>query len=197
MALMQKINTSRWIALSLLVLVTVIIGLVLIYPIVNKSIELNETQTNLLFKLEQYNRILAKKDGVLESKEQLNTQNQESGYLNSQETEALASADVQELIKKVIVEAGGQLSSTQVLPVTNKNDFSRITVSVRMTGSSEVLRSVLYQIETSTPLIIIDQLDIRPMRGVRNRKTHQIDPSNELNINFQAVSFMKKQPEAE
>lgn len=194
---MQKINTSRWIALSLLVLVTVIIGLVLIYPIVNKSIELNETQTNLLFKLEQYNRILAKKDGVLESKEQLNTQNQESGYLNSQETEALASADVQELIKKVIVEAGGQLSSTQVLPVTNKNDFSRITVSVRMTGSSEVLRSVLYQIETSTPLIIIDQLDIRPMRGVRNRKTHQIDPSNELNINFQAVSFMKKQPEAE
>jgi len=84
-----------------------------------------------------------------------------------------------------------------VLPVTNKNDFSRITVSVRMTGSSEVLRSVLYQIETSTPLIIIDQLDIRPMRGVRNRKTHQIDPSNELNINFQAVSFMKKQPEAE
>jgi len=194
---MQKINTSRWIALSLLVLVTVIIGLVIIYPIVNKSIELNETQSNLLFKLEQYNRILAKKDGVLESKEQLNTQTQESGYLNSQETEALASADVQELIKKVIVEAGGQLSSTQVLPVTNKNDFSRITVSVRMTGSSEVLRSVLYQIETSTPLIIIDQLDIRPMRGVRNRKTHQIDPSNELNINFQAVSFMKKQPEAE
>jgi len=194
---MQKINTSRWIAVFLLVLVTGIIGLVLIYPIVNKSIELNETQSNLLFKLEQYNRILAKKDGVLESKEQLNTQNQESGYLNSQETEALASADVQELIKKVIVEAGGQLSSTQVLPVTNKNDFSRITVSVRMTGSSEVLRSVLYQIETSTPLIIIDQLDIRPMRGVRNRKTHQIDPSNELNINFQAVSFMKKQPEAE
>jgi general secretion pathway protein M len=57
------------------------------------------------------------------------------------------------------------------------------------------LRAVLYKIETSTPLIIIDQIDIRPMRGSRNRLTRQIEPSNELNVNFQAVSFMRKQAE--
>jgi len=76
-----------------------------------------------------------------------------------------------------------------------KNEFSRITVSVRMTGNSEVLRAVLYKIETSTPLIVINQIDIRPMRGIRSRTTHQVEPSNQLNINFQAVSFMRKQPE--
>lgn len=188
---------QRWLALGLLVLVIALIGLVVITPIVSKSLELSDAENTLQFRLEQYGRILAKKEAVTESMEQITAQNQDEGYLNSQGTEALASANVQEFIKKAIVEAGGQLSSTQVLPVTNKNDFSRITVSVRMTGNSEVLRSVLYKIETSTPLIIIDQLDIRPMRGVRNRKTHQIDPSNELNINFQAVSFMKKQPDAE
>jgi general secretion pathway protein M len=64
-----------------------------------------------------------------------------------------------------------------------------------MTGNSEVLRAVLYKIETATPLIIIDQIDIRPMRGKRNRTTRQIDPSNELNVNFQAVSFMRKPTE--
>ncbi len=195
---MTPVNSNkmqRWLALGLLVLVIVLIGLVVVGPIVNKGLELNEAKNTLLFRLEQYSRVLSRKDAVTVSMEQINTQNQEEGYLNSQGTVALASANVQEFIKKAIIEAGGQLSSTQVLPVTNKNDFSRITVSVRMTGNSEVLRSVLYKIETSTPLIIIDQLDIRPMRGVRNRKTHQIDPSNELNINFQAVSFMKKQPE--
>ncbi|MEQ1528050.1 MAG: type II secretion system protein GspM [Methylococcales bacterium] len=194
---MNHNNMQRWLALGLLVLVIALIGLVVITPIVSKSLELSDAENTLQFRLEQYGRILAKKEAVTESMEQITAQNQDEGYLNSQGTEALASANVQEFIKKAIVEAGGQLSSTQVLPVTNKNDFSRITVSVRMTGNSEVLRSVLYKIETSTPLIIIDQLDIRPMRGVRNRKTHQIDPSNELNINFQAVSFMKKQPDAE
>jgi general secretion pathway protein M len=64
-----------------------------------------------------------------------------------------------------------------------------------MTGNSEVLRAVLYQIETSTPLIIIDQIDIRPIRGKRNPKTNKIEPSNSLNVNFQAVSFMRKQPD--
>jgi general secretion pathway protein M len=86
------------------------------------------------------------------------------------------------------------LSSTQALPVSNDDKFSRITVRVRMRGNSEVLRAVLYKIETSTPFIIINQLDIRPMRGSRNRTTRQIEPSNELNVNFQAVSFMRKQP---
>ena len=98
---------------------------------------------------------------------------------------------MQEFIKKTIVEAGGQLSSTQALPVSNKDDFKRITVSVRMTGNSQVLRRVLYKLETSEPLIIINQIDIRPMRGTRNSVTKQMEASNDLNVNFQAVSFMR------
>jgi general secretion pathway protein M len=65
---------------------------------------------------------------------------------------------------------------------------------VRMTGNMEILRSVLYKLETATPLIIVDQMDIRPMRGKRNRLTRKLEPSNDLNVNFQAVSFMRKQP---
>ena len=61
-----------------------------------------------------------------------------------------------------------------------------------MTGNSQVLQSVLYKLETSEPLIIINQIDIRPMRGTRNKVTRQIEDSNELNVNFQAVSFMRK-----
>ena len=102
---------------------------------------------------------------------------------------------MQEFIKQSIVQAGGQLSSTQVLPSAEKDEFERITVNVRMTGNIEVLRAVLYKLETSTPLIIIDQLDIRPMRSIRNQITRQIEPSNGLNINFQAISFMRGQPQ--
>ena len=122
----------------------------------------------------------------------ITSQHETQGYFNSQETDALASAEMQEFIKKAIVDAGGQLSSTQALPVSSDDNFNKITVRVRMTGNSAELRTVLYKIETSEPLIIIDQIDIRPMRGTRNRTTRQIESSNELNINFQAVSFMRK-----
>jgi general secretion pathway protein M len=185
---------QRWLAVGLLVGAIMIISLAVIVPLVNKGLELNEAKNNLIFKLQQYERILAGKDAVIASMNAIKEQYQERGLLNSQATGALASAEVQEFIKKTIAEAGGQLSSTQALPVSTKNEFSRITVNVRMTGNSEVLRSVLYKIETSTPLIIIDQIEIRPMRGVRSRATRQIEQSNELNINFQVVSFMRKQP---
>ena len=186
--------TQRWFAVALLVAVLLVTVLLLIVPLVNKGLELNETKKMLVFRLQQYERILANKEAVLAGMANIKQHQQEQGYFNSQGTDALASAEMQEFIKKAIVDAGGQLSSTQSIPVSNKGDFTRITVRVRMTGNSEVLRSVLYKIETSTPLIIIDQIDIRPVRGKRNRTTRQIQPSNELNVNFQAVTFMRKQP---
>jgi len=185
---------QRWVAVGLLIAVVLVIVLVVIVPVVSKGIELHETKNNLVFRLQQYEGILAKKEAVIASMANIKQQHEKQGYFNSQKTDALASAEMQEFIKKAIVDAGGQLNSTQALPVSNKDKFSRITVRVRMTGNSEALRAVLYKIETSTPLIIIDQIDIRPMRGKRNRMTRQIESSNELNVNFQAVSFMRKQP---
>ncbi len=185
-------NLQRWLAVGLLLVMVLAIGLLLIMPIVNKSKELAEEQESLLFRLRQYQKILAQKEAIVESMANIEEQQAGQTYFNSQDTDALASAEMQETIKKVIEEAGGQLSSTQTTPVSTRNDFSRITVRVRMTGDSMALRSVLYKLETATPLVVIDQLDIRPMRGVRNPVTRQMEPSNQLNINFQAVSFMRK-----
>ncbi|MFZ2726558.1 MAG: type II secretion system protein GspM [Methylococcaceae bacterium] len=186
---------QRWSAVALLVFLLLVMGLLIVMPIINKGLELHEEKGSLLFRLQQYERILAKKDAVLESMEQIKEQHAEQNYFNTQETDSLASAEMQAFIKQAIVEAGGVLSSTQALPINNSGKFSRITISVRMTGNSEMLRAVLYKIETNTPFIIINQIDIRPMRGRINPTTRKVEPSNQLNINFQAVSFMRKKTE--
>lgn len=182
----------RWLAVSLLMAVVLIISLIVIVPLLSKGLDLYKSKNDLIFRLQQYERILATKHAVTASMANIKQQQEQQHYFNSQETDALASAEMQAFIKKVIVDAGGQLNSTQVLPVNNKSSFSKITVSVRMVGSSEVLRTVLYKIETSTPLIVINQIDIRPMHGTMNNVTHQMDSSNKLNVNFQAISSMRK-----
>ncbi len=189
----QKNNQNeRWLAIGLLLTVMSFISFVIILPLVNQGLALHEEKNALSFRFEQHERILARKQSVIDEMESLKSQFTSQNYLSTQNTSALAAAELQEMIKQAIVEAGGQLSSTQGLPVVTKNNFNRIPINVRMTGNSEVLRSVLHKIETSTPLVVVEQIDIRPMRGVRNKVTHQIDPSNELSVNFQAVSFMKK-----
>jgi general secretion pathway protein M len=191
---------QRWLAVGLLVIVSLIAGLLIIVPVVSKGLTLNDTKNNLIFKLQQYERILAKKDAVIASRDHVKQQSEVQNYFNKQETEALASAEMQKFIKDIIASAGGQLSSTQTIPSTeiannSSAKFNRIIVRVSMTGGSTVLRSVLYKIENSVPLMIIDQIDIRPMRGRRNRVTGLVDASNELVVNFQVVSFMRKKPQ--
>jgi general secretion pathway protein M len=193
MDLPNNAQTQRWLAVGLLFFVFLLIVFIIIVPIVNKGLDLHENKENLAFTLKKYEKILAGKDAVVANIASIKQQHEEQGYFNTQGTSALASAQMQEFIKQTIVQAGGQLSSTQVLPTNNKDKFSRITVSVRMTGNIEVLRNVLYKLETSTPLIVIEQLDIRPMRSIRNRLTRKIEPSNGLNINFQAIGFMRLQ----
>ena len=155
---------QRWLALSVLIVVLIVAVLVFFVPLINKKIELDEIKNNLAVRLQQYERILANKEAVAANMADITNTNEAQSYFNSQETDALASAEMQEFIKKAIVDAGGQLSSTQALPVGSDDNFNKITVRVRMTGNSEQLRTVLYKIETSEPLIIIDQIDIRPMR---------------------------------
>lgn len=192
MVLQKNNQNERLLAVGLLLAVMSFISFVIILPLVNQGLALHEEKNALGFRLEQYERILSRKQSVIEEMETLKSQVAEQNYLSTQNTAALASAELQEMIKQAIVESGGQLSSTQGLPIVTKNDFQHIPISVRMTGSSDVLRTVLHKIETTTPLVVIEQIDIRPMRGVRNKVTHQIDPSNELSVNFQAISFMKK-----
>ncbi|CAG7855995.1 hypothetical protein MCAMS1_00325 [biofilm metagenome] len=193
MELKNNPQAQRWLAVGLLAFIVLLILSLIVIPLISKGLELHDKKEDLAFTLKKYENILSGKNAIIGNIDAIKQQHEEQGYFNTQGTSALASAQMQEFIKQAIVQAGGQLSSTQVLPSTSKDKFNVITISVRMTGNIEVMRSVLYKLETATPLIVIEQLDIRPMRSIRNRMTRQIEPSNGLNINFQAVSFMRGQ----
>ena len=189
---MNDISYQRWLALGLLVLVLLLVIFVVISPLVSTGLEYYEQKQELAFRLQRSINIVARKDSVAENVERIKQQYQQQNYFSTRDTEALTSADLQKFIKTAISKAGGQLTSTQVLPGRNEDGLNRVTVKVRMSGDIEALRSVLQDIESSMPVMIVDQIDIRPVRGKRNRKTRRIEPSNKLNINFQVAGFMRE-----
>lgn len=184
-------STSRWLAVGLLAGIILLLVLLLLLPLIFEAVALQDSKEDLAFKLKRYERVLARQDGVFENVKKLTTQFQQQGYFYSQPTEALASADLQGTIKTTIANAGGQLTSTQILPSKTKQGFTRVAVKVRMSGNMNVLRNVLYQLETAVPLLLIEQLDIRPVRGKRNRKTRKVESTGELHVNFQVLGFIK------
>lgn len=188
---MNEARYQRWAALGLLLLLVSAIILLVLLPLVTNWLNYREQKDDLLFRLQRQQTIAARRDSVARNLELLHQQYQQQGYLSNSNTEALASAELQNIIKTAVTEAGGQLTSTQGLPGRTENDFVRIAVKVRMSGSIESLRTVLHSLDTNVPLLLVDQLDISPVRGARNRSTNKMDPSAQLNVSFEVISFMR------
>lgn len=182
---------KRVLAVSLFLLCVLVIFALILLPLMNAVDSYDETLDDLQFKLLRYKRIAAGKGRVMQYLDTLKRQQGTQDHFSDRPTPALASADLQQLIKKVVVDAGGHLLSTQVVPETEEDHFIRTSVKVRMSGDTLALRNVLYEIETARPMLMVDNLVIRAMSGRRDPRTRKLLPSNELNVNFDVSGYMR------
>lgn len=190
---MSENRFQRWLAVGLFLLVVLAVVFGLMVPLITAGIQNYDEKSDLMFRLQRQKTIAARESDVADSLAEVKQQFQDQGYFTTSETEALASAELQNIVKKAVSEAGGQLSSTQGLPGKLEDGFFRVAVRVRMTASMETLSSVLHSIETAVPVLIVEQIDASPVRGVRNRTTNKVESSLQLNVSFQVVSFMRGQ----
>ena len=114
-------------------------------------------------------------------------------YLQSQ-SEALAAAEIQRVIKGIIVPNGGEILSTQIITNTQREKIPQITLKVRMRGDINTLVNVFYKIETGDPFLVIDNLtlrsrNIRKRRSVRQKNTTQ--QPNKLDIQFEISGYIR------
>ena len=188
---MTNSNYKRWLAVGLLAILVMTFVFLLVVPLINMGISYHEEKTDLIFRLQRQQKIVDRKDQVAENLAAIKAQASEQGYLSSRDTEALASADLQNIVKTAVTDAGGQLTSTQGLPGKLDNGFNLVAVRVRMTGSMDTLRSVLHTFNNTVPILIVDQIDITPIRGNRRGNVNnKLETNAELNMSFQVVSFM-------
>ena len=185
---------QRILAVGLLFVVGLVAYLLVVEPLLALSSEYHESIEDLEFQLQRYKKVAAGKAILLERVKTIRAHQEASKNMSTRDTPALASADLQQFVKQAIVTSGGQLTSTQVVPARDDGHFLRIALKVRMSGTMDALRGVLYAIETARPILIVDNLNVRPVTGRRNRRTRKIEPSDQLNVNFEVEGYMNATP---
>ncbi|MCK5871586.1 MAG: hypothetical protein KAG26_02070 [Methylococcales bacterium] len=181
---------SRWVAIGLLIAVIGAIGGGIVYPLVSMGLEYREKRQDAIFNVRRYKKILSKKEALRHNFEQLKTKYSQHNYFYTRNTIALASADLQAFISQVISNSGGQVIRKNSSAKKLEDNFTRITIDVTMNLTIEALRSIFYEIETVTPLIIIDQVRIKAAPKKRNAKTRKLESNGQLTVNFKASSFV-------
>jgi general secretion pathway protein M len=187
------VSKSRLYALGLLFAVVAVCYLAIVGPLFRIGHDYRETVDDLQFRLQRLQRTAAEKETLMQRLKSIQAEGQNDQRFLAKNTAALASAELQTLIKDAVSAAGGELTSTQVIPERTEENFRRIAVKVRMNGGTGVLREVLYNFEASEPYRFIENLNIRPIRIPRYPGAKNPQIPDRLSVDFDVVGYMRSE----
>ncbi|MGR8932958.1 MAG: type II secretion system protein GspM [Gammaproteobacteria bacterium] len=182
---------QRWLAVGLLLTVVLVAVTLLFVPWYMKISEYNDAIDKMEFRLERFAEKITDREKVVEAVETIKGQIKALGIFNAGSTEALALAEMQQKVKDAVAASEGNLMSTQTLEQQKADSLTKIIVRVRFAGRVETLKNVLYELETAQPYMLVENLQITSVRGMRNPKTRKIEPVDKVNVMMDVVSFMQ------
>lgn len=182
---------QRWLAAGLLSAVVFAAAMLLFAPWYLKYSEYNDAIDELEFRLGRLAEKITDRKEVVEAVEGIKQEIAALGVFNAGNTEALALAEMQQKIKDAVAASDGNLMSTQALEQQQVDGLTKILVRVRFAGRVETLKNVLYGLETAQPYMLVENLQITSVRGMRNPKTRKIEAVDKVNVMMDVVSFMQ------
>lgn len=180
---------SRMLAIALLILVIGALYIFLVKPVYSHYRANEETVARLSNRLVEYRRTAEILPALEKQLQSISPDHREKNYYLKSSTEALAVAELQTYIKGIIERANGSLVSSQPLDSEDSGAFSMIRIHVRMQGNIEAIQSMFYNIESGTPVLVMDNVTLTKRRAGRRQKT---DPSaGTLDVNFTLIGFIR------
>ena len=147
--------------------------LILVYlAVVNPLLSLEESWSQELVSrsklLSKYQSLLKSKSRVIEANKAMKAAlARTEGQFLSGANPAVASADLQEILKNLAKEQGVQMTSAKVLPPREAGIYLEVPVQVELTATINQLVTLLYHLEHHKKLLFIPDLDINAPRLVK------------------------------
>lgn len=185
-----SLPVRRMLAVTILVLMIFIPYQFLFSPVVSRYHELIQTERRERALLERFQLVGKKAEmlrGQLETLREAESASS-GGYLTG-DSETLVAADLQNLVRTTVERSGGRLESTQILPAEIDGDFRRVSLRVRMTADMSSLFRTMYDLESHSPYLFIDNIDIIS-RGSRRREDN--DSGLAMSVAYDVFGYMRE-----
>ena len=146
-------------------------------------------------RLEQLERMAASREPIQQLIAKIQQDRNITAQYLSQSAPPLAAADLQQRVKTVVEAAGGTLRSTQALPPVEEGNAVKVAVNATVSGDTEILQKILYDLESQTPLLFVDNLEVSA-RAVRQRLPNGRLAGYsrvQLNIQFEISGYLRKE----
>ena len=172
-----------------LVLLLVVLGVLL--PWLEQNDEYNRQILLRNRQLKGYERQIAALPALRKELGELDANRTMDTYYLDASDASLGGVTLQRHIEGVIADAGGTMTSIQILPPQQEGQLTRISVRLRLQVQSDSLRQILYGIESSEPLLFVEKLNLRSLhRRARSKPAAQKDVT-QLNANMDVYGYIR------
>ena len=188
--MIEKLNRRqrRLLALAILVLAVGAVFSATLLPGLLANRHYQQTIAGMESRLQQLQRAAAIGATLQPQYEQLKRgQPSDAHYLKSNSA-ALAAAELQRLVKGIVLAKNAEVMSTQILTTRQEEGFDRISLKVRLRGQLENIVQAFYAIETGDPFIFLDNVSVRASRGRRIRG--QTALTQNMDVDMELIGYM-------
>ncbi len=99
-------------------------------------------------------------------------------------TAALASAELQDVVKSAVESNGGRVISTQAIPHKDDGTYRQVSTMVQMAVNIQSLRRVLHTLEGREPYLFVDALSVRSNLPSGFKATPGFEPEMTVQIDI-------------
>jgi len=188
--------TSRFSAVSLLLLIILFVVFYLLVPLGHFYIEKNETLGNLQQQLSRFEYLVANEDKINAELKRTDDLGSEGDLFLSGSKKSIASANLREFINEAVKRSGGQLVSSQDYEADAVPSATAIGLRLQVSGEAQNLVDFLHEIESARPIIFIDNLSVtssssrvRASRS-RHKKNIPLRKSSSLDVRMDVVGYL-------
>ena len=149
-------------------LLLIIFYLAVVNPLLSLEDSWNQELVNQGKVLSKYQSLLNSKNKVIQANKAMKAAlARTEGQFLTGANPAVASADLQEILKNLAKEQGVQMTSAKVLPPREAGLYLEVPVQVELTATVNQLVTLLYHLEHHKKLLFIPDLDINAPRMVK------------------------------
>ncbi len=186
----RKYNPRALVGLTVLIGSVVMVSAVLAGWTSEARDDLRETRA----RLDRYYAVAAQRGRFEDELTRLKTlQRQNVEQFVRGPTVAQASASLQEYLDRVVKTHGSRIQSVQVLDARAQDDLEPLMMRINLTGDDRALRSILHDLETGQPAIIVSGIRVEPDNNMRRYRAEVPGSDHSLDVTLDIRAFREPQ----
>ena len=195
-ALLLRLTPPQARALAILVLVAAValVLAILLAPVLMLHKHYDDAIETWTTRLSTYRRVAAQAPALRSALDVMRTKDARRFYLRNTAPN-LAGAELQELVKSTIEQAGGRITTSQSPAPREDGSFRQIVANVQFFATTPNLQRILHALETKEPLLVVDNITIRPTNAFRGFKP-AVGQEPEVNVQLDVSAWAMPEPVA-